>query len=444
MTLPKVLILGQPFDKKGGGITLSNLFADWEINKLAVVCSAQLLTDLNDKACKNYYQLGEKEIKWIFPLNLIERKLPSGILNLNNQTKDKDISSPAAYTPSFRRTFVDLLFYPFLKYSGVYHFRAKTILSHDFCQWLTEFKPDILYVQFSGLDGILFAQKLHKYLEVPMIVHMTDDWLSTAGDKGLFKTYWEKKIDKEFKKVIGQSKILMSICEAMSEEYKLRYNRDFIPFRNPINLKNWLPFSKNQWDIKTTFNILYTGRIGIANGKSIMLISNVISSLNGNGIKIKLNIYSPDFNTKDGDLLNSKRGVTVRNPIPHNEMPSLLPSYDLLFLPLDFDKEGIHFAQFSMPTKTSEYMISGTPILVFADKSTALAKYAIKYKWAFVVTDNDEKILRDAITELSNNLSLRKRLAEIAKNTAIRIDDADVVRKNFSSHFFKLNYNHIS
>lgn len=435
MSLPRVLIIGQPFDKKGGGITLSNLFAGWDIDKLAVACSAQLLTDLNYNVCKHYYQLGEKEFKWIFPFNLIERKLPSGVLKPNNKAEDKQIGKTLTYNPSFRRTFVDSLFYPLLKYSGLYHCRAKSKLSDPFYQWVNEFKPDVLYVQFSGRDGILFAQKLYSYLKIPMIIHMTDDWLSTVGDKGLFKKYWQKKINKEFKKIIDEATVLMSICEAMSDEYKLRYNRDFIPFRNPINLKNWLPFSKNQWDIKTTFNILYTGRIGIANGESIMLISNVINSLNQKGIKIKLDIYSPDFNTKNGNLLDNKLGVTVKNPVPHKEMPTLLPLYDLLFLPLDFDKDAIHFAQFSMPTKTSEYMISGTPILVFADESTALAKYALRYKWAYVVTNNNEKSLIRALTELQSNLSLRKELSETAKRTAIQFDDAETVRKNFRKNF---------
>lgn len=433
---PKILIIGQPFDKKGGGITLSNLFAEWDKDKLAVACSTQLLKNLNKNACKQYYQLGEKEFKWVFPLNLIERKLPSGLLKLDDESNDTSIDNPSGYKPSFRKTFIDFLFYPLLKYSGLYYCRSKTKLSDSFCQWVDELKPDVLYVQFSGRDGILFAEKLYSYLKIPMIIHMTDDWLSTVGDKGFFKKYWQKKIDKEFKVLIGQASVLMSICEAMSDEYKLRYNREFTPFRNPINLKDWLPFSKNHWDIKTTFNILYTGRIGMANGKSIMLISNVINSINQGELKIKLDIFSPDFDTKNGDLINNKLGVNVKKPVPHKEMPSLLPSYDLLFLPLDFDKEGIDFAQFSMPTKTSEYMISGTPILVFADKSTALAKYALKYKWAYVVIDNNAKSLTNALTELYSNLSLRRELAESAKKTAIQIDDAEVVRKNFRHNFF--------
>ncbi|MEO7049825.1 MAG: hypothetical protein ABI091_31260, partial [Ferruginibacter sp.] len=381
MSLPKVLIVGQPLDNTGGGITLSNLFAEWESDELAIVCTGQQLNNFHQPDQITYYQLGDEEFKWMFPLNLIQRKFPSGLLTKKSESDSTTIEYPSKYNKSFRKTLIDRILYPFLSYSGIFHLRAKTTLSSAFCQWLDNFKPEVLYVQFSGLDGMKFAGKLQSHLGLPMIIHIVDDWLSTVGQEGPLKQYWHQRIDKEFKKVISQASVLMSICEAMSEEYKLRYNREFIPFRNPINLQNWLPHSKKEWTNKSTFNILYTGRIGRANGKSIMLISKVISLLNQNGLKIRLDIYSPDHNTREGSLLTGNIGVSIKSPVPHTEMPSLLSTYDLLFLPLDFDKDGIHFAQFSMPTKTSEYMISGTPILVFADESTALVKYALKYKW---------------------------------------------------------------
>jgi glycosyltransferase involved in cell wall biosynthesis len=76
-------------------------------------------------------------------------------------------------------------------------------------------------------------------------------------------------------------------------------------------------------------------------------------------------------------------------------------------------------------------MISGTPILVYADKRTALAKYAIKDGWAYVVTNNNEMILTQALEELYSNLSLRKELAERARKIAIQNEDANLIRENF-------------
>lgn len=440
MSLPRVLIIGQAFNSTGGGITQANLFAGWEADKLAVACSTQQINTLNVDICKNYYQLGKDEIKWLFPFNFIERKHPSGVRDFTTPPQNDSsgrLSRTPGYLQAIRRTLIDKAFYPFLRFSGLYHCRTKTKISNSFYQWVHKFRPEVLYIQFSNLDGIMFARELHSQLKIPMVIHMMDDWLSTTVEKGLFRTYWANKIDSEFRNAIDEAKVLMSICEAMSEEYMQRYNSEFTPFRNPISLNNWLPFSKNCWELGPTFRVLYTGRIGRANGKSIMLISNVIDSLNQKGINFALDIYSPDYNTKEGCLLKNMKGVTVRNPVGHKEMPALLPSYDLLFLPLDFDEDAIRFARLSMPTKASEYMISGTPILVFADKNTALAKYASKYKWAYVLTDNNEKSLIDSLLELYSNQSLREELATTAKKTAIQFDDAEVVRRNFQSHFFK-------
>lgn len=77
MNFPKVLILNQPFNNvSGGGITLSNLFKGWEKDHLAVVCLGTLF---NDKTridiCDQYYQLGEKEHIWKFPLSLMKRSI---------------------------------------------------------------------------------------------------------------------------------------------------------------------------------------------------------------------------------------------------------------------------------------------------------------------------------------------------------------------------------
>ena len=82
MEQPKVLIIGQPFDKStGGGITLSNLFQGWEKDKLAVACTGYLFSaNIDVSICDNYYRLGDEEFKLLFPFNYIKRKYNSGAL----------------------------------------------------------------------------------------------------------------------------------------------------------------------------------------------------------------------------------------------------------------------------------------------------------------------------------------------------------------------------
>ena len=83
--LPKVLVIGQSFNKtSGGGITQSNLFAGWDKDKIAVACIAHLLRNSDNRVCENYYQLGKLEHRWTFPFSLIQKKYPSGRIKFDD------------------------------------------------------------------------------------------------------------------------------------------------------------------------------------------------------------------------------------------------------------------------------------------------------------------------------------------------------------------------
>src|ERR1700759_4365638 len=100
MKLPKVLILNETFnDHSGGGITLSNLFAGWDADKIAVVGNSfRLEGDIDSKICKTYYQLGDKDYKYIFPFNLISRKRYSRLVNLDERKPVEKV--PVSNEPS--------------------------------------------------------------------------------------------------------------------------------------------------------------------------------------------------------------------------------------------------------------------------------------------------------------------------------------------------------
>ena len=130
MELPKILIIGQPFNNDtGGGITLSNLFKGWDRDKLAVACSAYLLLDnIDTEVCNTYYQLGYKEHIWNFPFNYLQRKYTSGLV----QFSEKRIQNLTIKKSKFRISIIMKLFYPVLEYLGLYNIMNKTNLSDDF------------------------------------------------------------------------------------------------------------------------------------------------------------------------------------------------------------------------------------------------------------------------------------------------------------------------
>jgi glycosyltransferase involved in cell wall biosynthesis len=434
---PKILIFGQPFNKiTGGGITLSNLFKGWPQDKIAVAATGHVLYYVTTDVCNTYYQLGKEEHKWIFPFNLVQRSFPSGI-----KTFMENITVPEKrYISSIRYYFVNHIFYPILSWLGLLHCSSKIILSERFKNWLSEFQPDILYVQATNRETVIFAKQLSQYLQVPAAIHFMDDWPSTISNKGILKHYWEKKIDKELKQLLDSVDLHLSISNAMSDEYSKRYNKKFIAFHNPIDLEAWLPFTKTSFVInKDQIVILYSGRIGIGIAGSIIEVASAVDILNNEGTNMKLHIQTPTEEQNILNMLRKYKCVVINPVVEYSKLPEIFSSADILLLANDFDKQGISYLKFSMPTKASEYMISGTPILVYAPEESTVLKTLKQSECGYCLSENGKTEIISAIRFLVNNEEFRKKISQNAVNYAKQTFDADKVRSNFQNLLITLS-----
>lgn len=431
MIYPKILIIGQSFNKKsGGGVTMSNLFKGWPKDKLAVASNTNLYNDLDSSICNTYYQLGYNNKLHPFPLNIILPQIKCGLLTVtenNNNRTDKPVK-----TGKYRLIYK--LINALLHFSGLYNIFYQLKITREFKAWIKEYNPDVIYTQLASLELIRFINDLHIETGKPVAIHMMDDWPLTINKPGLFYYYWQKIIDKEFRQLLDKSAILMSICDAMTEEYALRYGKNFIPFHNPIDIDYWKPTKSKIYNTESTFTILYAGRIGFGIETSLQEIANAVNEIAKTNKNIVFEIQTGDDQALK-ELITTNDFVKGMSQIPYSELPQKFSSVDLLLLPQDFDDKSIQFLKYSFPTKVSEYMISGTPILVYGDVRTGLTKYAIKDNWCYVVTENDTQALIKAITELYHNPGLREKLAKTAQAIAIEKEDASKVRNDFRMSF---------
>ena len=428
MNFPKILIYGQPFNNRhGGGITLSNLFKGWDKSKIAVADTGHMMDNVTTDICDTYFQLGSEEFKWRFPFNYIQRKFPSGL----KQFDIKSVDSPLVVKKKFRYLIVNNVFYPALEWLGLFHCVSRIRMSSAFKKWLTEYNPEVLYIQVSTREMVLFALDLIDYLKIPVAIHFMDDWPSTISRKGLFKTFWEKRIDVELKTLLNRADLLLSISDAMSTEYKRRYGKIFIPFHNPIDTDKFLRIPEKQSYNQNEFRILYIGRIGIANRESIFSFSRFISEMTHKSLNVLFHIYTPNIDSPELFRIKKLRNVSVFPAVEHEEIPVLLQSYDLLFLPLDFSRDGIKYAKYSMPTKASEYMISGTPILVYSPAETAISEFFIQNECGYCVTTNSSNELVIAVEFLIDNEKYRNKISSNAVYIAMDRFDVSKVRSGF-------------
>lgn len=434
MSLPRVLIIGQPFTSDtGGGITLTNLFGGWERDKIAVACSGYLLNDIDPNICNTYYQLGHKEKKWVFPFNLIRQKYPSGLVELG----EKKIQNLSKETIKLRSRLVNDYINPALDYLGLNHVIFKTDLSDDFKKFLDEFNPDVIYAQASSRDGLLFCSRVHAYLKKPFIFHVMDDWPSTIVDKVIFKKYWQRKIDSELRTLLNHTDLLMTICDEMSREYKKRYGKDSKAFHNPIDIQFWKQYQRQEYTLGDSPVVLYAGRIGLGIQKSLINIAKAIEQVNK---ELDLNIRFVLQTAESPSWIKDYPWVLHQRFVPYEDLPKVFSGADFLILPYDFSEKSIKYIQFSMPTKASEYMVSGTPIIVFAPEVTAIAKYAQEQGWAKVVTENQTFRLAEALKVLVQNEGERRKISETANAVAEKRHRADQVSKDFREEICSLAY----
>ena len=428
MSLPKVLIIGQPFNNDtGGGITLSNLFKGWDRDKLAVACSAYLLNDnINREVCDTYYQLGENEHKFSFPFNYLQRRYKSGLLKFNEEKNQNSTITKS----KFRISFIKRIFYPFVNYIGLFNLINKINLSVEFCNWVDIYNPEIIYAQTSHRHGILFCLAVQTYLNKPLVFHMMDDWPSTINQKGLFRKYWQRKTDHEFRVLLNRATILMSISEKMAEEYKKRYNKDFITFHNPIDIDFWKKNQRKNYELNKEPSILYAGRVGLGIDSSLEIFAKAIEQINKEfNLSIKFILQ-----TQEKPQWTRKYKHVIHNSfVSYNDLPRVFSSSDFLLLPYDFTPESIKFIRYSMPTKVPEYMMTGTPIIIFAPKITAIVKYAKENAWAKVITENNIEDIVIALKQMIEDKELRQFLSTNAKTLAEKNHNSVDVKNRFKT-----------
>ena len=422
MNFPKVFIFGQPFNNfSGGGITLTNLFKGWDKNKIAVAYLGHGLYNVTTDVCDTVYQLGQEEYKWIFPFNLLQRKFPSGLKTFNPDKK-----------PSFflidrgiRYKIVNRIFYPFLRWIGLYHCLSKIYLSQRLKTWLNDYKPDILYLQVSTREDIQFSVDLINLLKKPSVIHIMDDWPTTICNGSIFKKYWQKKIDRELKNLMNLVDLHLSISDSMSDEYSKRYNKRFIAFHNPIETEKWLPYSKKDYTIKNDkVVILYSGRIGMGIKESIYEVAAAIDKIDRSEFDIRLHIQTPTRNESVLNQLKKFRCIVINPFVSLDQLPKIFSDADLLLLANDFSSHGADYLKLSMPTKASEYMISGTPIFAYSPAEAAVSKFFNTHECAYCVHKQDQTEIIKAVKFMLSNEDYRKKIGSKA---------VEVAKENFSA-----------
>lgn len=404
MRYPKVLLLGEPFnDYTGMGITLLNLFKDWPKENITIA-SYNLDVNLCEKLrpCAQYVVFG----------------------NINNRT--------STHTPSKQSKGIKTILRDCIKYiydkTGLADFRRIPI-TKSLLDCIESFQPDIIFSALGTLNRIRFCEEVMTYApNSKLALYIVDDWPNTRFNGRLFKWFWRKKYDTAYRQIITRADTCLSICQYMSDSYKSQYGVVFHPFHNPVDIVKWDSIERKRKYKDNVFSVLYVGKINQDTQKTLQDLCKVVSSLNQKGENIVFDIYSP--NTKHKINLTKYNGCNIKGQIPNEQIPMLMKGYDALFLTLGFSNTSRQYVRLSMPTKLTEYLVSGVPILLYCPEEIALSKYVSEHNAAVVCNKPDKKLLQSVLLNLIHNNDYNKDVVRCARELSQQ-HDIKVVRERF-------------
>lgn len=383
------------------GITLTNLFAEWPKEKIAILADNIDVT-LCDKIrpCTKY--IGSTAKSRLGSSSNPSKKI---VIKFRNELKK--------------------IYYKI----GLNEIIAEKCISRESLKQAKEFNPDIVFCALGSHIMMRRCEDLMTYLpDSKLVLYIVDDWVNTKVNTRIFSKLWYKVYDKEFRKLLNCASGLLSICQYMADEYLKQYGYKFYPFHNPVNLNEWNAINvSNKYKDETT-SIVYMGKINSDTVSCLKLLSSLVYELNSSGYKYALDIYSPDYSSQ-AYLFEKISGTHILPPVAHSEVGKILKSYSALFLPLGFSKQSRSYVRLSMPTKLSEYLASRKPILLYCPEEIALAKYLKDKDCAVLCTDESSKSLKYALMEL-NNADKYEKMVENSSKLA-KEHDVLIVRERF-------------
>jgi hypothetical protein len=254
MDYPRVLIFGEQFDRvRGGGITLSNLFAGWPRERLAVV-SQYAPSPQTSATAASFYLLGREERRYPWPLSGFARQPASGPATALEKP------SMSCFATEQRVSKKGEALDACLRLLGVPKILPWAHLSESLQQWIRMWRPQALYGQPVDSHAVHLLNRICARTTYPLVIHQMDDWQAVVFGPGPLGWYFRRQVEAGFKKLAHRANVRMGICQAMCDEYERTYGGSWLPFHNPVDLSSYRKVARCDWKARNPFKVRYGGR----------------------------------------------------------------------------------------------------------------------------------------------------------------------------------------
>ena len=367
--------------------------------------------------------------KWLVPAIVSGPVLPSASVFASSAKKAAKVS--------FSRRLAQYPWRVFLRFLGGGEALYRVGPSPELLAWVQEFRPEVLYGHCSDLNSIRFLCLMRQALDIPLVLHVMDDFPEAHYCKGMAAKFLRRRYLNEFAELVRSADITIAICQEMAEEYKERYQREIIWLPMPVEMDAYQDTARTRWTAGEPFLLRYGGRVGWAIQESLADVARAVHAARQAGANLAFDLVTFQMEQVP-DACFAASGVSVQRPGSLADLPRMQAEADVLVICYDFDQESFRRARYSMPSKLADCMASGTPILVYGPAGLPVVEYARREGWGMVVDRRDPVALGLAVRELMDSTVLREKLGTTAQRLAAERHDATAVSREMQGIFGRL------
>lgn len=426
-----LLLVAEPWrTDDGGGNTINNFFEGMNAEFAQIYCSAKLP---HNTVCDRYYQITDGMVIKAFwkSKNVIGNRF-SGVDFQELETHADTDSKVNKIINTLKKIHWNC----FITAKN-YIWRYSKWNTEELDKFVIDFNPDVIYAPCYASPFQLALTRYIKTLTGKKIVTWSADDIFSLKQFSISPFFWINRLWNRqcLKKTYPYYDSFYSISEDEIEEMETVVGQKMKILRKGIKLEQ---YSDLKQDIHSPIRMIYAGGIYIQRWKTLKEIGKVLSIINQNDVKIRLDIYTQNEPTKRQiKALNDGKSIFLHAAVGEKELTQLYRESDIALHCESFALKNRLLTRLSFSTKIIDCLASGCAVMAVAWKGQTGLKYLKKQDAAICVTNLND--LSKVVKEIVEKPEMLIEYSQKARSCGINNHDIRKIQGELYQEFVNLS-----
>ncbi|MEE1013327.1 MAG: glycosyltransferase [Clostridia bacterium] len=257
-------------------------------------------------------------------------------------------------------------------------------------QFIEDFQPDIIFSpRFATGKVLRLEREVLKHASCP-IVAFTGDNEYSMRQVALSPVFWINHLYRrhKLKKMMPQYALYYTLSAEQKQEYEASFD---------INMKVLMkcgefPQNYEKKPVGQPIHLVYAGKLYMNRWKTLAKIGEALNKINGDGVKMTLDIYTRDAVTdKQKQVLDDGKNIFLRGSVAPEKLTEIYKKADVALHVESFGLKQRYATRVSFSTKIIDCLASTCAVLAIAWKEHSGLTY-LKREDAAICVDSMEEM----------------------------------------------------